>query len=247
VTGFRLKLFVALAICCAAVFVRLGIWQLHRLGERRARNALVTARLDSAVVDARALPRDTALARFRRVRVSGTPDYDHELVYAARTHNGSPGVDLLTPVRIAGSDTAVLVNRGWVYAPDGATVDETRWREPDTTFVGYAEELPSSGGSTYSGRPRVVARLGYSAVARALPYPVAPMFVVMLGDSAIAPNRVARLSIPPLDEGPHFSYAMQWFAFAVVALVGAGIVVKQARASAALPRDDGVDAAGDRR
>ena len=227
--GFRLKIFVALAIVAAAVFVRLGVWQLHRLGERRARNALVVARLDSAELDARQIPHDTALARFRRVRVSGTPDYDHQLIYAARNFNGSPGVNFLTPVRIAGTDTAVIVNRGWVYAPDGATVDEAKWRDRDTTFVGYAEEFPSVKGASYSGQPRVIARLGYATVASALPYPVAPMYVVALSDSAIAADRIARLSIPPLDEGPHFDYALQWFAFAVVALVGAGIVIRQSR------------------
>ena len=51
----------------------------------------------------------------------------------------------------------------------------------------------------------------------------------MIGDSVMAPDRIARLTLPPLDEGPHFSYAVQWFSFALVALVGAGFVVKQAR------------------
>lgn len=227
--GNRLWLFVTIAVVCAAIFVRLGIWQLHRRVERRARNALVLARLNEPESDAASLPGDTAAIRFRRVRVHGTPDYDHELIYAARSYRGSPGVNLLTPVRIPGRDTAVLVNRGWVYAPDGATVDLARWRERDSTFSGFVEELPSRGGSTYSGRPNVIARLAYDAVAKALPYPVAPFYVVMLGDSAIAPDRLARLTVPPLDEGPHLNYAIQWFGFALVALAGAGYVLKQAR------------------
>ena len=236
--GARIGLFVALAVIAAAIFVRLGFWQLHRLAERRASNALIASRLDSATVDVRALLRDTrdsSVARFRRVRVNGTPDYAHELIFAARGFNGSPGANLLTPVRIAGTDTAVIVNRGWVYAPDGATIDSTKWRESDTTFVGYAEEYPSTGGATYTNRPTVISRLSYDVVARALPYPVAPMYVVELGDSAVAANRVARLGIPPLDEGPHFNYAIQWFAFAAVSLAGAGVVLKQAgqRGSAA--------------
>ena len=54
--------FLVLAAIVAAICVRLGIWQLGRLAERRAANALVSARLDSAVVDVRRLPADTALA-----------------------------------------------------------------------------------------------------------------------------------------------------------------------------------------
>jgi len=236
-TRGRLGLFVAAAVIAAAIFVRLGVWQLHRLSERRALNAIVRARLDSAEVDVSALPHDTSLARFRRVRVTGTPDYEHELIYAARSYNGSPGVNLLTPVRMPGRDTAVIVDRGWVYAPDGATVDLAKWHEHDSTFTGYVEEFPSSGGTAYADRPRIIGRLGYQAVARALPYPVAPVFVVMLGDSVIAPDRVARLTVPPLDEGPHMSYAIQWFSFAVVALVGAGIVIRQSRRDEASARD----------
>jgi len=227
--GKRLWLFVTIAVVCAAIFVRLGIWQLHRRQERRARNALVLSRLTEAETDVESLPRDTTAIRFRRARVTGVPDYDHELVYAARSYRGSPGVNLITPVRVPGRDTAVLVNRGWVYSPDGATVDHAKWRERDTTFSGYVEEIPSTGGSMYSDRPDIIARFGYNAVAKSLPYPVAPFYVVVLGDSAIAPDRLARIGVPPLDEGPHLNYAIQWFGFALVALAGAGIVIKQAR------------------
>jgi surfeit locus 1 family protein len=227
--GARLWLFVALAAIAAVVFVRLGFWQLHRLGERRASNAIIASRLDSAVADVAALPRDTALARYRRVRVTGTADYTHELIFAARSYLGSPGVELLTPVRTPGRDTAVIVDRGWVYAPDGATIDRAKWRESDSTFIGYAEEFPSTAGATYADNPAVISRLSYAVVARALPYPVAPVYVVELGDSVVAVNRVARLSVPPLDEGPHFNYAIQWFAFAAVSLAGAAVVVRQSR------------------
>jgi surfeit locus 1 family protein len=232
VSRWKLRFFVGAAVIAAAIFVRLGIWQLSRREERRVRNALVSARLDAAAVDIAALPKDTAQARFRRVRVTGTPDYDRELIYAARTHRGSPGVNLLTPVKLQGSDTAILLDRGWVYSGDGATVDQKRWRDTDTTFVGYVEELPSVGGSSYTNRPTVIARLSYDAVAKVLPYPVLPIYVVVLSDSAESADRISRLSAPPLDAGPHLNYAIQWFAFAAVALIGAGIVIKQARSSA---------------
>jgi len=225
----RLALFVALALVMAAGCVRLGIWQLSRLHQRRARNALVSSRLDSVEVDVRALPRDTALSRFRRVRVVGTPDYAHELIYAARSHAGSPGVNFLTPIRVAGSDTAVLVDRGWVYAADGATVDQSRWRENDTSFAGFVEEFPAAQGNAFASHPNIISRLGYDVIARALPYPVAPFYVVVLGDSVMRPDKIARLTVPPLDEGPHLSYAIQWFSFAAVAIIGAVVVVTQSR------------------
>lgn len=241
-TPARLRIFVLLAVVSAALFVRLGIWQLHRLGERRAQNAVVAARLGESERDVSGIPLgDTTAMRFRRVRVVGAPDYDHELILAARSHKGAPGVNLLTPVRIAGRDTAVLVNRGWVYAPDGATIDEAKFRERDSVFVGYADEYPSATGASYAGKPSVLARMGADAAARALPYPIARFYVVALGDSTGAADRPARLTVPPLDEGPHTSYAIQWFSFAVIALAGAAFVVKQARAEQrATDRDRGV-------
>ena len=161
--------------------------------------------------------------------MSGSPDYDHELIYASRSYKGSPGVNILTPVRVAGRDTAVIVDRGWVYAPDGETVDLAKWHDRDTVFTGYVEEFPSVDGAMSTVHPRTIMRLGYAAVSKALPFPVAPVYIVMLGDSVVAPDRLARLTPPSLDEGPHLNYAIQWFAFAVIALVGVGVVLTQRR------------------
>ena len=213
------------AVLAAALFMRLGVWQLHRLAERRARNALVVSRLDSAQVPLSALPRDTTESRFRRVQVAGVPDYAHELILAARTHNGAPGVDLITPIRVAGNDTAVLLNRGWVYSPDAASIDEARWRENDSVFVGYAETLPTDGGVPYRSRPHTLTRLTLTTARGALPYPVFGFYVVEMGDTTTAPGRPQRVGVPPLDEGPHKNYAIQWFFFALVALTGAAIVI----------------------
>ena len=101
-------------------------------------------------------------------------------------------------------------------------------------------------GSSYANRPNVIARLSYDVVATAVPYPVAPIYVVVLSDSIVAADRIARLSPPPLDDGPHLSYAIQWFAFATVALVGAGVVIKQARSSELQSGGDGKGATAGR-
>ena len=89
---------------------------------------------------------DTATAHFRRVRVRGAYDYPNEIVLTLRGRNGSPGVNILTPIRRAGNDTAVLVNRGWVYSPDGVTVETKQWREGDSVDAnGFVEVFPTKG------------------------------------------------------------------------------------------------------
>ena len=226
----RTILFCALAVAAAVVFLRLGFWQVSRLHERQARNALVAAQQRDAPVPFAALPRDTGVAHYRPARVVGRYDYDHELVLGSRTRNGSPGVDLLTPVRVAGSDTAILVNRGWVYSPDAGTVDLARWREGDSADVaGYAELYSADAGSTVAASgPRIVRRVSRAEIAGKVTYPVAPFYLVAVGGPA-SETRPARRDIPALDDGPHRSYAVQWFSFAAIALGGAAAVVLRER------------------
>lgn len=218
--------FVALCLIAAAVCVRLGVWQLGRLSERRLRNEFVRARLNFPRVPLAALPADTAAVRFRRATVSGRFDYGRELVLAGRSRAGSPGAHIVTPLRVAGAgDTLLLVVRGWVYSPDAATVDLARWREADSATVSGFVDLFATG---RRGSPRLTrtARsyrwLDRAAVARDLGAPIAPVVLVRQGDTAgMGASRIpARAEPPPLDEGPHWNYAVQWFAFAGVSLAG---------------------------
>jgi surfeit locus 1 family protein len=226
----RSIVFCLLALAAAAVFARLGLWQLARLHEKVRRNASVAAQQLEPAAQLASVPRDTAGAHYRKATVSGRFDYDQEVVLGARTHQGSPGVDLVTPLRVAGSDTAILVNRGWVYSPDGATVDHKRWRERDTaTITGYIEVYaPDAGVTNVAREPRLVRRLTRSELAPRIRYPLAPYYLVATGDSADGPHP-ARRELPALDEGPHRSYAMQWFAFMAIALAGAGLVIARER------------------
>lgn len=239
--------FVIVAILGAALFARLGVWQLHRLAERRALNARVEARMALAPVPVRDVPADTADARYRRVRVDGVADYAHELALTGRSREGSPGVWLITPVRAPGEDTAVLVARGWAYSPDGSTVDLARWREGDTLRLdGYVETFPPprSGPIASPERPYAVHRLDPRWLRERLGYPIRPFYVMALADSATpaatyaarqgetTDSAPARFTLPALDEGPHRSYAIQWFSFAAIALVGTGIMVFRERRGA---------------
>jgi surfeit locus 1 family protein len=219
---FRDKAFIGLAIITALVFVRLGFWQLSRLAERRTFNAELLSRAQTAPVDFSALPTDTGDAHFRRVALKGTYDFDHEIVVTNRSRNGSPGVNIITPLRIAGSDTAVLINRGWIYAPDGMTVDLKKWREPsEMTGEGFVENYsPRIGNAKTLSHRNAYRWLDRLTLAQAFPYRIAPYYVVLIGDKKIVANIPPRVEVPPLDEGPHMSYAVQWFSFAAISIFG---------------------------
>ena len=112
------------AVIVAAVCVRLGLWQLDRLGQRKVRNAGIAAAFPEVTVTAETAIRDS-VTRFRRVRVSGQWDYSRESTVGGRTRSGSPGVHVVTPVTLA-DGASILVNRGWVYSPDARTIDLAR-------------------------------------------------------------------------------------------------------------------------
>ena len=225
----RIAIPVVLVLFGAAVFARLGVWQLHRLAERRAWNAHLEQRLASPPVPVAALPADSAAGHYRRVSARGIFDFASQVALAGRSSQGSPGVHLLTPLRLA-DGAVVLVNRGWVYAPDAMTVDAARWREHegDTVVVtGYAETW--SGTETVPVPPtqHVVRTLDSTAVATRVGAPVLRYFIVQTSDSAAAPARPVRLGEPVLDDGSHRSYAVQWFSFSLIALVGGALLVRE--------------------
>jgi surfeit locus 1 family protein len=219
----RDKIFAAFGIAFAIICIRLGFWQISRLQERKALNRELRSRAETAPVKFIELPRDTGAAHFRRVELDGTYDFEHEIVLTNRTRNGSPGVQIITPLRQPGSDTAILVNRGWVYAPDAMTVDLSRWKEPVAlNGEAYVENFQKRIGNPASATHRNAYRwLDYPTIEKAFPYPIAPYFVVLIGDSGRTPVNVPpRVEVPPLDEGPHKSYAIQWCSFAAISIFG---------------------------
>ena len=182
----RTAAFVALSVAFAALFVRLGVWQLSRLEERQVENA-------------------RRRAEIRYDTIVGVPDYAHEGIIKRRSNNGSPGVHIVTPVWVPARGDTVFVNRGWIYSPDAATVDSLpRWREMRESFSGYWAAMPNS----LSG---------------------APHKLYLVSRDSASPATPVRAPEPDFSNGPHLSYAIQWFCFAAIALVGGIIVARKAQ------------------
>ncbi len=211
-------------LACAALFVRLGVWQLDRGRQRAAINAGLEARLAEAPVAFHEVAADTGDTQWRRVRLTGRWRFDLEQVQAPRTNAGSPGVHLLTPFeRVERPETLVVVTRGWVYSADASSVDLARWREREGEVIeiaGYVQPLAEEGPPPPAGGAplRTVHR---SALAARIGAPVSPHMVIMTSDSVPRADSVPRrLAMPIVDPGPHRSYAIQWFAFATIAVIG---------------------------
>lgn len=230
---WRIALTAAIPLVLASVFVRLGWWQLDRLAERRAFNQLLGERMVAQPVSIQQVSRDTSAGHYRRVTAAGRLDYSRQIIYAGRSRHGSPGVYLITPMRIAGTDSLLLVNRGWVYSPDAGQVEESRWVERDSAEVtGYLETLAAGDAPPNARYPNRLHLLQRTAIERLVGRAVLPYVVVRTdtATTAVAADSIpARLELPALDEGPHLSYAFQWFAFATIAVVGGIFLVRTQR------------------
>jgi surfeit locus 1 family protein len=221
----------ALCLLAAAGFVRLGFWQLRRLDERRSSNrVIVAARAAPAVaLEGKAMASAESLVE-RRVTARGSYDHGHDIVLRGGALQGIPGVYVVTPLRLAGSDTAVLVERGFVPTPDAVTADLRGLREPgEVNVTGIARPLTAGGGKPLERDGRTTwAKLDISALRQRLPYPFLSTSIKQSPDAAL-PSFPRRLESPPIEEGPHLSYAVQWFLFAGLAVAFAFLVIGRPR------------------
>jgi surfeit locus 1 family protein len=235
----RTLLGLLIPLVCAALFIRLGFWQLARHRERAMWNAALEARLAAAPAPFRAVPiGDSAAVRGRRVLVEGRFRYEREQVLAGRVNDGSPGIHLLTPLALEGTDTLLVVVRGWVYSPDAAGVELARWREGErVTIAGHLLPLPPDGPPPPAAS-RPLRTMHVAALEARFGAPVWPVQLVMTSDSAPRADSVPRRLRPPaLDAGPHWSYMLQWFGFAGVAVIGGALLfIRQRRADAQATR-----------
>jgi len=112
--GFRPRPWPTIIAGCGVVLLlALGTWQLARLGEKRATNALRSERLAMPPAPLPARLDDPAAWEFRRVVARGRFPPDRELYLPCRSQRGNEGTCVIAPL-LRADGPPVLVNRGWV-------------------------------------------------------------------------------------------------------------------------------------
>jgi surfeit locus 1 family protein len=215
----------------AVVCVGLGFWQLDRLAQKRASNAHYLAAIALPALTILSTPDDDLTSmEYRAVIVSGTYDFEHQVALRNQFYNNQPGYHLLTPL-VLSDGTGILVERGWIPAegndqpsgwrtydqPGVQTVRGILRLEQTESEIGGVSDPALAPGQT---RLEVWNQINVARIAQQLPYKLLPVFV--------QPNPDPSLTQPPypyqptvsVDEGPHFGYAMQWFAFAALLFFG---------------------------
>ena len=210
-----------LVLFAMGLFARLGIWQLDRLAERRVQNEQLRAMLDSPSLDLEEPLPDTAVSLENRLAmVTGQYDFAQERILLLQSWQGRPGVALVTPLLIAELDnTAVLVHRGWVPQAEYEAGQLAKYQTEtgDVQVAGYLALGQPRRGDSPEIAPKEIYRTDLEALQAALPYRLLPLILVEspTQDVELEPPLHAAREVD-LSEGPHQSYAWQWFIFCVL-------------------------------
>ncbi len=203
-------------------FIDLGRWQWHRAQQKRALATAFTAGgAATGTLDNRGT---AALPRYATLSVQGRYDGAHQFLLDNMSHGGNPGYEVLTPLRLA-DGRIVIVNRGWV------PLTLSRRQLPDIALaaageqstVGRLDELPVAGialghvpPASSGPWPRLTSFPTTTDLAAALGQPLQPRQLLLNADE---PHGYLRDWHPGgLSPERHLSYALQWWAFAALAL-----------------------------
>jgi surfeit locus 1 family protein len=221
-----------LVVIAVAVMIRLGIWQLDRLEQRRAFNTRVESQLAESPLElvGENLNNNLYDMEYRSAVVSGEFDFQNQVVLRNQDWNGQLGVHLLTPLLIAGAGEAVLVDRGWVPYADytGGNISRydtagqvrlegmLRRSQSKPAIGGRADAVPGPGEAPLKAWNWI--NLG--DISGQLPYPLLPVYMTAAPiPGQQSPPYRAEVELD-LTEGSHLGYAFQWFAFAAILGIG---------------------------
>jgi surfeit locus 1 family protein len=215
----------------AGVCIRLGIWQLDRLAQRRAFNENYLVQSVASPLMLTAAPTDDLTGmEYRTVTVTGNFDPTNQVVLRNQFHDNQPGYFLLTPLLLS-DGSAILIERGWIPAEGNASPAD--WHQYDqsgevtiTGILRLGQTQPEVGGVPDPPLAAGQTRLDFwnivnlERISKQVPYRLLPAFVQPQPDPAPPAPPYPYQPAIDISEGPHFGYALQWFTFAAILVLG---------------------------
>ena len=227
-----------LVLLLIVAMISAGFWQLRRLHDRKAQNADLVAQTSQPVVPIEELlPPDVDRStlgsiEWRTVTAAGVYVQGRDVVVANRTQGGQPGSWIITPLTLD-DGRVVAVVRGFIVRSlieTGGLADAA----PATgrvTVTGFLQR--SRGGGAYASDtvgPDELAEISRADLGKLAERwgELVPMWVQLQSqDPAVSTATLQPAVRPPLDEGPHFGYAMQWFTFTLIAVIGYPLILRR--------------------
>lgn len=226
--------YLALTVAVAIVCSLLGVWQFARRAEARAEIDRIDANYDavpSALDDVlRKLDGFDKSQKWTPVLLEGRYLTGDQLLVRNRPFNGQPGFAVITPLQLE-DGRVFIVDRGWVPTGDKQDAPDRVPSAPSGPVTVIARlkagEPAIAGRSTVAGSGQIQT-INLPSIADLLD---APTFTGAYGMVVSESPAVAQMPVsaarPIRDEGPHLSYALQWYVFALLAFVALGWALRQ--------------------
>lgn len=219
----------AFALAMVVLMVNLGFWQLDRLDERKDRNAEVRLAMEAEPRPIEMLLGTEPLDHTPTV-VAGEYLTGQTFFVANRSFEGQAGLWLATPVRLD-DGRVVVVSRGWVPRL-WASGDDPREIDTPPGRIEILGRIQASvpdgriGGGSLGDRPDI-SRMDLTVIEEMLDLEVEDRWVQLVRQAPPLGDLPVPVPPPGLDEGPHLSYAFQWFFFSVGTVVVYALILRK--------------------
>ncbi len=220
--SFRPRLWpLALAALGCAAGIALGQWQTGRAQQKRALGEQFEQALKAPALEISAAAHAPEVVN-RRVAALGSFVPRHTVLLDNKLRAGRPGYEVVTPLRLAGSDMHVLVDRGWLPAAERRDlIPQAPAPAGEVRIEGLA--LPHLPRVYDFGRPGTgVVRPNYGAEAFVAETGLPAKTFVIEQFTDTHDGLLREWPRPDLGVAMHESYALQWYSLAAVS-VAAGL------------------------
>ena len=218
----------AIALTAAGVllFLRLGVWQLHRAADKEALMRRYAASISAPFVDFTRVADAPPTDGFPRVRVHGHYLADRVYLLDNPGHDERGGVEVFAPLQMSGHRRVLLVDLGFLAAgghgtkppipplPGGEVSLQGSYVPPPPTGL----EMGGDALARQQKWPKDSIFIDPEQIARDLGRPLYPHVLALDADSSTPYRRTHKLDFSSMPPARHRAYAWQWFSFAVAAV-----------------------------
>ena len=203
-------------------------WQYTRGVDRHARNNVIEERIAQSPIELSARDADPVNNEWQSVSVNGRFDSNQQILLRNRYSEGKYGYEVLT-LFTSNSGEKFWVDRGWVQAGATATTppEVTKVPEVDVSITGrfrLDSSLPRGSFFALPGDGQgLVSELNAQSQ-----LDTEKFYIDLLSGSDPSLTPAVPAQLPPLSDGPHMAYALQWIFFGGLVIYGR-ILIRRTR------------------
>ena len=208
----------AIAGVCAGVL--LGQWQLNRAQQKVELAQKLARRANEPAIHIGPVPTRADALEFRAIEARGTFEPRGMVLLDNRVRDGIVGYEVVMPLRIAGSDMNILVNRGWIAGHrNRSKLPEIRTPTGEISLSGIAvvpgQKKFELSGETIEGV--VWQNLTIERYRAHMPFRIQPVLLQQVSETD--DGLLRQWTMSQREVNVHRSYALQWFSLSVAIAV----------------------------